>query len=1229
MRLFLTLLLVLGLSYTSLTAQTAPDYWGRISPDAIVLPLGAERQHEPLQYTSFTLDYDQIAAYLRNAPQEFTAEAKKRSFLVTLPMADGTKETFSIVKTHIMAASLEAKRPDIGTYAGEAIHKPGMQVRLTVTPQWGLQGFITRPDKGIEYIEPVAVNQNQFYMVYDRVHYVQNADMLKGTLKTDVPKSSFEIAESLDLPRFSPGDAGPGDGEKLLGAPVKLKVYKLAVACTVEFSIDNGTNKDAVFAKVTTFVNQLNAIYERDIDIRVVLIPESYDIIFNDPNNNPYSGTSMGGWVNQNPQIMLQYLGSPDKYDIGHIFAKYIGTDGNYGLSGGLCCTQFKGRAGSASTLPYGDDFFFVVSQEIGHGWAGGHTFNRCYEGAQFNYESACEPGSGSTIMSYSGICDDGITNNNVNGDGLGKGFLYYHACSIAEIQRFNYFQEGTTCGSILETSNTAPVVTTNYPAVTFIPISTPFELTGSAEDMEGGNLTYSWDEIDLGPTTPLGSPMGSSPLFRWYEPTGNPTRTFPKIETVIANTFSKTEVLPTYNRDIRFVLVARDNTPGGGGVAWDTVELRSTSLAGPFLVSYPNTVNIKWKVGEYQTILWDVANTDKAPVNAKTVNIKLSTDNGLTYPITLATGVPNNGKHCIEVPGIIGTNMRIRVEAADNVFFDISNSKFEIAQPTAGISLCASTAKDFACLPGNYTTEISTAGLGGVADPITLTATGLPNGATASFSPNPVQPGSSSTMTISFAGNTAETTFDVTVQGSASAANATSIVTLTTVGNNFSAFAPTFPLNGASGVNQQPPLKWTDVADADFYDVELATNPSFEPGAIVASRQNVVVDSFQVNVVLEAGKVYFWRVRPQNDCGEAAWSEIQAFVVAIQSCNTFDATDLPKNISANGTPTVESKITLASGGAVSDVNIKKIQGNHAFFKDLEVHLIGPGGGDALLWKDKCAAFNGSFNLGMDDGAAGSFPCPPPNNGTSYKPTNPLTIFNGLPAQGVWTLRVKDNNVSGGGSLAAFSLEICSNVALNPPVIVINNPLAVNSGDNAAIGDNLLKADDPNTPPANLVFTLMSLPKHGLLLVNGGSAVLGTQFTQADISNGGLRYYDYGLNQGQDKFNFAVTDGDGGLATGTYVVEPFSVGTREPNTSLAFELAPNPSSSFAVLSLDQPLSSDARVTLLNAAGQVVTTWQLAAGAYALRLDLQNLPKGVYAVSLENERWKGVKKLVVQ
>lgn len=1219
MRLILTLSLALGLGFSSLYAQNAPDFWGRISPDQVVLTGNAARQHEPLKYKALTLDYAPIAAYLNNAPREFTAAARKKAFQVILPLADGKKETFAIVKVGVMDAALEAFHPEIGTYAGEALNTPGMQVRITVSPSWGFQAFITRADKGIEYIEPVAPGQNQYYMVYDRNDMPR--DIRTGQVPTQVVAPPSDELREESLPRYGVAEPMPETGEKLLGAPVNLKVYKFACAATGEFSQDNGGTKDAVFAKITQFANQLNAIYERDINIRLILIPESYDIIFLDPATDPYTGVEVGGWMSQNPLIMLQYLGSPDKYDIGHVFARYISGPA-IGVAGGLCCTQFKGRGCSAwYGPPYGDSFFAIVGQEIGHQWNSGHTFNNCSIDSQYNADSACEPGSGSTIMSYSGACGS----NNVSGGGTA---LYYHACSIAEIRRFYELEVGATCGSTLATTNTAPAVTTAYPPLTFIPISTPFELTGVGTDIDGDALTYSWDEIDVdGPPAPLGSPVGNSPAFRWFEPTNSPTRTFPRMQTIVTNGNSITEVLPTYERKITFVLIARDNKVNGGGVSWDTVRLRATPLAGPFLVAYPNDANITWKVGEYQTIVWNVANTDNAVVNCKKVNIKLSLDNGTTYPVTLAAGVPNIGKYCIQVPNNVGVNNRIRVEAADNVFFDISNTKFAITQASPGISLCPSVSAGKACLPADYSITVSTTSLQGFSQPITLSATGLPNGVTATFSPNPVQPGNTSLMTISFPNNAPESTFDISIQGNATSANTSAIVTLTLIGNNFSAFGPASPANGAIGVNKLPVLQWNTVPDADLYDVELATNPSFEPGVLVTSKQNLVVNNLQVTVTLEEGKVYYWRVRPKNTCGNAAWSDAQVFVVAVQSCAFYEAGDLPKNISANGTPTVESKITLASGGAISDVNIKKIQGQHTYFKDLEAHLISPSGTDIVLWKDKCPQ-SGSFNFGIDDGAAGAFGCPPPNNGTFYKPFNPLSVLIGEPAVGVWTLRVKDNQISSGGSILAFELEICSNVALNPPTIVKNDLLALTPGSNAAIGENLLKAEDADNGPSELIFTLMSLPKNGQLLVNGVPAVVGTQFSQTDISNGALHYYDYGLNVGTDQFNFSVTDNNGGLEKGTYVVQPFAVGTHEPNAALSFDLAPNPANSVAVLSLSQSLSSEARVTLFNLAGQVVGTWQLTAGAYSLRMELGNLPKGVYAVSLENEQFKSVKKLIL-
>jgi hypothetical protein len=595
MRKLFILGLFLGLSISTLSAQKAPDFWTPITPEQVVLTGQARRQYEPLKYSAYSIDYQQISAYLQGAPREFTTAAKQHSFRLTLPMADGGKEVFSVVKVGVMHPQLEAEHPEIGTYAGVSISNASLQVRITVSPGWGFQGFITRADKGIEYIEPVAIGQNQYYMVYDRLDLPR--DIRTGQVPTSVqtPPSTELLEES--LPRYSVGEPEPGTGAKLLGEPVNLKVYKFACATTGEFSQDNGGTKDLVFAKVTQFTNQLNAIYERDINIRLELIPESFNIIFLDPATDPYTGTDVGGWMSQNPVAMLTHLGSPDNYDVGHLFARYIsGT--SIGVAGGLCCTQLKGRGCSAwYGPPYGDEFFAIAGQEIGHQWRSGHTFNQCFPDSQFDYDSACEPGSGSTIMSYNGVCaSNDVTPNSPTA-------LYYHACSIAEIRYFYQFQEGATCGSTLATTNTAPIVSTSYPAVTFIPISTPFELTGSATDMEGHPITFGWDEIDRGPTSALGSPEGSAPAFRWYEPTANPTRTFPRIQTVVSGAPSRTEVLPTTNRDLTFVLIARDNQPNGGGVSWDTVELRSTISAGPFSVLYPNGTGIDWKVGEFKTI--------------------------------------------------------------------------------------------------------------------------------------------------------------------------------------------------------------------------------------------------------------------------------------------------------------------------------------------------------------------------------------------------------------------------------------------------------------------------------------------------------------------------------------------------------------------------------------------------------------------------------------------------
>ncbi|MBL7774433.1 MAG: hypothetical protein JNK89_00435, partial [Saprospiraceae bacterium] len=924
-------------------AQQSAALWTAIARNDVALPQGAVVDFEPKAYHSFQLDFDALRQQLAQAPREHSPEAGQ-PLVVQLPLANGRFERFALVESPVMAPALQARFPEIRTYSGYSLDDAHKKIRCGVSPDWGFRAVVLREDKGVEYIEPLARWQTRYYRVYDRREF-PNELRLEG-------KTTFERLKSGDdQPAARPAlpDPRPSDGSPELAAPVVLKVYRFAAACTGEFSQENGGTLPAVLAKVVDVVNKLNAIYERDLDIRLELVANNDKIIFLDPATDPYTGTSVGGWLDQNPLAMVQNLGSADQYDIGHVFAKYLG-GGAIGVGSlGSCCTPFKGRGCSAGWIPYEDDFFAVIGQEIGHQWDGGHTWTYC-GGTPGDFPgSACEPGSGTTIMSYSGACGS----DNVQ---TGLGDLYYNLCSILEIRNFVETGNGRTCGTNVTTTNNPPVVTIPYPNNLYLPISTPFELTGTAVDPDGDALTYCWEEIDTGPLVPLGSPVGSTPIFRSFPPTSTPTRTFPRLQTIINNQTNKTELLPTYNRDLTFALTARDSRPGGGGIGIDTLRMKVTANAGPFAVTYPTGNFAVWNQGEYQVVTWDVANTNIAPVNCQRVNIKLSLTGGNTYTITLAENVANTGRYCVRVPdNLSSTTARIRVEAADNVFFDISNSNFRIEAATQpGFSLCPAKLYDTVCLPAGYSAVIGTSGVLGFSTPISLSAVGLPAGVTASFSPNPVQPGADAVMTLSFPGNQTETNFDFTIKAEAGALSKEVVNSIAVYFNNLSAIALLAPANGVAGQDRAPVLKWQKVPDANSYEIQVATNPSFSAGTLVAGSANLLADSFKISNLLEKGTVYYWRVRGHNECGNGAWVGPFAFSTLVDVCTVLQASDLPKNITANGTPTIESKINLPSGGIISDLNVTKVQGSHQYFRDLEVRLVNPQGAEVLLFKDKC-----------------------------------------------------------------------------------------------------------------------------------------------------------------------------------------------------------------------------------------------------------------------------------
>ena len=1215
-----TLLSVLFCAFAiGLSAQTS-DFFKPVAEGSIELRGNVTRRSFfPGKYETFRLDYPAMVSALQKAPQEFTAAARQHACVVSVPMPDGSIEAFAVWKTAIMEPELAAQFPEIGTYAGRSLQNPARTVRIMHSAR-GFRAMVLQPDLGVAYVEPCAWGQDEYYIAYDRADLPREnpAQLGKGWLADGT--AATPAAEEPYTP--------PVTERGVLLDPVKLKVFRYVAACTGEFGEDHGGTKPLALAAVVDYTDRIDAVYERDANIRLQLIAGTQNVIFTNPGSDPYSGETVFDWAGQNPAVLNQYCNF-NSHDIGHVYARYLGVGGAIGVAGSLgnVCGNSKGEGCSAGNGngDYGDYFVGVLGQEVGHQLNGGHTWNRCNGGAGRNGNSAFEPGSGSTIMSYAGSCGP----DNVQG----SADLYFHSGSIEEFTQFYLYGTGASCGSTLATDNHAPVVTLPYQDNFFIPIQTPFELNGSATDPDGDTLSYVWEGVDAGPETPLGSEIANSAIFRTY-PSGQATnRYFPRLSNILNNTPYKAELLPEYTRDVTLRLIARDNQPGGGGVGWADVAFKAWGSAGPFLVKSPNTASDVWHVGEYAEVTWDVANTNAAPVNCKTVNIRLSTDGGLTYPVILASGVMNDGSQYVLVPDNLTSKARVRIDAADNVFFDLSNANFKIQQPSQpALTLGLSVDAGQACLPDAFTTEVLSAGSLGFNAPVSLAVTGnVPPGAVVSFSKSTINPGESSTLSVDMSNVTQEGVFTFNVEATA-AGSPTLVrpVTLNLVSNDFSALALQSPPDGATDLALVQTLHWNAVPDANTYDVQFSKSPSF--ATILASKTDAPIDSFKIPFLLEKGTAYYWRVRPRNECGVHDWKEPHFFSTYAENCKIYTSNDLPKNITSNGTPTIESKITVNAGGAISDINIRQIKGYHEFFKDVEAHLISPQGTDVTLFKDKCGNYNGYFNFGLDDDAPGAFPCPPANNSQFYRPQNPLAPFYGQDNTGTWTFRVKDNEIGSGGTIEIFKLEFCSSVAINPPFIVNNNAMLITAGTNKLITPDLLLVEDGNNTHDQLVYTLVTVPQNGFLDKNGsGTLKPGDQFTQADLDAGIVRSFDYGASAKEDGFRFTVTDGEGGfLGTPKFIIQPQGLSTGEPSDkALTFNLFPNPASDAVWLALDRPAGEKVRVSLFNTAGQLVKTAVLAPGAERLQIRTGDLARGIYAVRLESETAAGVKKLVLK
>jgi subtilisin-like proprotein convertase family protein len=1009
--------------------------WTKTTASAHNSDAKVRRNSMPEKAEYYELDLNQLKNALQGAPirGQFTGQS---NVVISFPTAYGTFEKFRVMESPIMHPGLEAKFPMIKTYAAQGVDDPTSTMRFSIT-QFGLHSMVLSGKHSANYVDPYTTDLRT-YIVYDKQSLGANPQAFECLTSQDVELPSIKNAVASSL---------------LNTDDQKLRKYRLAQSCNAEYgNIFAGTGtlaqqKANIQAQMVITINRVNGVYERDLAITMEFVPNNDLIIYcGSTSADPWSGE----FNTKTAQTIDAAIGLAN-YDIGHNFNTSGG--GNAGCIGCVCqgsagsqAGTHKGRGMTGSANPTGDPFDIdYVAHEMGHQYGGYHVMNTCSRSGSGSTE--VEPASGSSVMGYAGICSSNIQAHSDDD------FNYVNVRDIsANVQTGN-----STCGQITVLTNNPP--TANAGSDYTIPKSTAYVLEGTGSDPDGNaSLTYNWSQNDPTQSPGNAAPLPTyavGPLYRSISPTISPNRWMPALATVLANTLASTwEVTPSVARVMNFSFIVRDNDVNGGQTASDLMKVTVDGASGPFVVTSQNTATT-WNSGATENITWNVANTTAAPVSAANVNIYLSTDGGYTYPITLASNVPNNGSATITVPVVTTTQARIMVRGAGNIFYDVNNINFTIQASEFVMNYNAASSS--ACPPNDavYTFTYNT--FLGFNETTTFSASGLPAGATAIFSPASASTNSTVvTMTVTGLTSAMTGSYNVSAVGTASTVTKTNTLVLNVLSPNPNSTTLSSPANGATGVSATGNLTWAAVTGPGItYQVEIATDAGFTN--IVDNASNIPTNSYSSPALLSA-TTYYWRVKATNACGASAFSSDFSFTTS--NCNTFMSPNVPKTISASGTPTVTSTLTVTASGTITDVNIVNLVGTHSYLSDLVVSLKSPAGTSVLTFSAICTNL-ADFDLNFDDAApAGAIPCPATTGGT-YRPASVLSAFNGQTAAGVWTLTIVDRYNQDGGALNSWGLNICtnpvvtgiSNNSLNNAISIYPNP--TNGMFNVFIGSSV------------------------------------------------------------------------------------------------------------------------------------------------------------------------------
>ena len=370
---------------------------------------GEHRRVDATHYSAVEADLARIRTTLTKAPAEARGAA---GLAFDVPTPTGTFERFTVFRTSVMESGLAAAHPELATWSGRSLDHPGTTVAMDLTPM-GFHASVRGP-----------MGQRAWYI--DPAYNERGTSLSLAYYGGSIPQNVASFAEK-EAPEVARGAVARPAAATAPGGLVKQRTYRLALVTDPSYAAYFGTEN--VLAEKVTLMNRVDQIYNDDLAIRMVLVNKTDDLNLDtdakasgangpcgshpcydppgaDPEADPgqLAYCTIGGLLRT--RTVLSQLVGASNYDIGHLG---LGVNGGGVAQLGVVGSSFKAQGCTGLPQPQGD-FYAIdyVAHEMGHQFDGNHTFNgtqvNC-SGGNRNGLTSVEPGSGSSVMAYAGIC--------------------------------------------------------------------------------------------------------------------------------------------------------------------------------------------------------------------------------------------------------------------------------------------------------------------------------------------------------------------------------------------------------------------------------------------------------------------------------------------------------------------------------------------------------------------------------------------------------------------------------------------------------------------------------------------------------------------------------------------------------------------------------------------------------------------------------------------------------